>query len=213
MTEIRLVLVERDPIFRLGLQTLIEEAGQSIIVSTYHNLEALEVTLETGCQEVDVMVIGDSDLGALELPEWLDTYQEMCGNNRIIVVSWRLTWSYIYRVLGSGVCGYIHRGEVWENLVTAIETVVKSETKVLSSSAINVMSLMPQDVNTKRLSAKHLDLLNLLADGYTLGKCAQEMGIPYQTAYKKRCDLKRFVGATNNDQLIDMARRQGLLGE
>ena len=61
------------------------------------------------------------------------------------------------------------------------------------------------------LNEADLATLALLEEGMPPKQIAQVLAVNYQTICRRRRKLKTILDVTNNDQIIDAARRQGLI--
>ncbi len=109
-----------------------------------------------------------------------------------------------------GVISYLYKPEIGDCLKLALHGSQTDEVKILSPTVIGIVRNM---VNGRwgSLNQGDLDTLDLLAQGMPPKQIAQVLDINYQTVCRRRRKLKSVLSVNNNDQIIDAARRQGLI--
>lgn len=215
MTNRRLVLVERDELIRTGIQTLIEGEDHAITLMTYTDLEHLQTDLEqTLLDPFDVMIIDDSASTPVQIFEWLVYFEARFPSTKIILLSERLCSLYIHKIISMGVVAYIHQQEIGLCLNVFLKTIQNDEHQVLSPIISPMITEVLQNLDNERcrgLNQGDLELLGLLAQGLTLKEIALALEINYQTACRRRKKIRQILDVNNNDQIIDAARRHGLI--
>lgn len=208
MTNRRLVLVERDELIRAGIQMLIEEEDPSITLTTYTELEHLQQDLET--TPFDILILDDNALTPEQIYAWLTYCQSYHPAIKIILISDRLAGVYVQKTLSLGVISYLYKQEIGDCLKLALQGSRTEQLKILSPSVIGTVRNM---VNGRWGSLNEADLatLALLEEGMPPKQIAQVLAVNYQTICRRRRKLKTILDVTNNDQIIDAARRQGLI--
>ena len=208
MTNRRLVLVERDELIRAGIQMLIEEEDPSITLTTYTELEHLQQDLET--TPFDILILDDNALTPEQIYAWLIYCQSYHPAIKIILISDRLAGVYVQKTLALGVIAYLYKQEIGDCLKLALQGSRTEQLKILSPSVIGTVRNM---VNGRWGSLNEADLatLALLEEGMPPKQIAQVLAVNYQTICRRRRKLKTILDVTNNDQIIDAARRQDLI--
>ncbi|TVR24693.1 MAG: DNA-binding response regulator [Anaerolineaceae bacterium] len=211
MVDIRLVLVEGDDIIRAGIQMLIEAEEKPINIMTYNTVGKLQQDLEKLRGKIKLVLVGDSTLSPTQLFDQLDGLHKQIPDGRIVLISERLMWPFIQQVLSTGVMGYVHRSDAKAYLIKILRFVLESDVKSLSPKAIDAISIPREKNRPQSLNKDELIVLRLLANDLTLQQIQGRLKISYQTVCRRRRNLKDFLGVSNNDSLVDAARRQGLI--
>jgi DNA-binding NarL/FixJ family response regulator len=215
MIDRRLVLVVQDELIRAGIQTLIEEEDQNISLTTYYDLEHLQQSLEDfSLPSFDVIIIDDNSATPIQIFEWLSYFETHFPTSKIIILSERICIPYIHKIISMGVVSYIHKQEIGLCLNVFLRALETDKHHILSPVLSPMITEIVQNmVNERRLDLNRsdLELLRLLAQGLTLKEIALELKLNYQTVCRRRRKIRQILDVNNNDQIIDAARRQGLI--
>jgi DNA-binding NarL/FixJ family response regulator len=131
----------------------------------------------------------------------------------ILVLSMHDDYIHVTRALQAGAAGYVSKNAPPEELLEAVRRVASGHTYIEHEIAEGLvfsnlrMPLHPLD----DLSTRDLEMLRLLAQGNTLPKIADTLGIAYKTAANSLSRIKTKLGASGTADLIRIAIRSGLL--
>jgi DNA-binding NarL/FixJ family response regulator len=116
--------------------------------------------------------------------------------------------SFIQKMMENGASGYVLKNATWEELTTAIETVMKGKT-YLSEEASN--TLRKDNGTAVVLTRREKEVLELIADGMTNAEIAQKLFVSVTTVDTHRKNLLAKFEAKNMAALIKMAVSGGYL--
>jgi two-component system response regulator DesR len=204
MSQINVVIIASNDVSRSGLQALTAAAGASIqVTAALADFQGLDNF--TRQNRVDVLLIDDS------LPRSVDVGLHHHPGLAIIVLSSRPIASVTRRVLDRGARGFIHKDDqLAETLVIGIEAVRRGAT-YLSPPVSSLLTL--ERPKPSPIDERALDVLRLMVDGYTAGEIARQIGIGVKTVYRIQTAMREALEARTNEQLIDAARKKGLLDD
>ncbi|MBK6938009.1 MAG: response regulator transcription factor [Chitinophagaceae bacterium] len=111
--------------------------------------------------------------------------------------------SFIERMMDNGASGYVLKNATQEELMHAIETVLKGKT-FLSEEASH--SLKKIEVTGKPvLTRREKEVLGLIAEGMTNGEIAEKLFVSVTTVDTHRKNLLAKLGAKNTAELVKLA--------
>lgn len=110
--------------------------------------------------------------------------------------------SFIQKMMDNGASGYILKNATHEELMEAIETVVKGKTFLSNESAA---ILKKQDNTLPVITFREREVLELVAEGMTNNEIAQRLFISSTTVDTHRKSLLNKFAAKNTASLIRMA--------
>ncbi|MGN6438612.1 MAG: response regulator [Agriterribacter sp.] len=110
--------------------------------------------------------------------------------------------SFIQKMMDNGASGYILKNATHEELMEAIETVVKGKTFLSNESAA---ILRKQDNSMPVITFREREVLELVAEGMTNNEIAQRLFISSTTVDTHRKSLLNKFAAKNTASLIRMA--------
>jgi two-component system invasion response regulator UvrY len=206
----KILIVDDHPIVRAGLRRLIATKPETEILEAVDAKAALSVFRDQG----PALVIVDLNLpgvGGLEVIGRLKTADSAA---RILVLSMHDDPIHVTRALQAGAAGYVSKNAPPNEILEAIRRVAGGGTYIeheiaegLVFSNIRTPSHPLQD-----LSSRELEILRLLAQGYTLSQIADAVGISYKTAANNCTQIKAKLGTASTAELIRLAIQSGLTG-
>ena len=116
--------------------------------------------------------------------------------------------SFIQKMMDNGASGYVLKNATQEELIRAIETVIKGKT-YLSEEASH--TLRKENGATIVLTRREKEVLELIADGMTNNEIAQKLFISVTTVDTHRKNLLQKLEAKNTAALIKVAASRGYL--
>lgn len=116
--------------------------------------------------------------------------------------------SFIQKMMDNGASGYVLKNATQEELVRAIETVVKGKTYLSEEAS---QTLRKENGGSLVLTRREKEVLELIADGMTNGEIAQKLFISVTTVDTHRKNLLAKLEAKNTAALIKIAVSRGYL--
>lgn len=210
MHQINVVIMASNDVSRSGLQALTAAAGTSVTVTAaFADFQGLDSYLQQN--RVDVLLIDDSLSRSIDVGDAIKRLLSQHPGLAVVVLSSRPIPSVIRRALDRGARGFIHKDDqLSETLVIGIEAVRRGGTYL----SPRVSSLLTLDrPRPSLIDERSLDVLRFMVDGYTAGEIARQMGIGVKTVYRIQTGLRETLEARTNGQLVDAARKKGLLDD
>jgi two-component system NarL family response regulator len=171
---IKILLVEDDELFRLGLRTRLErEPGMEIVAEAEDGETAVELAKHYPLNVV-VLDIGLPGIGGIEACRQLKQAQP---NLPILVLTSRTQKSLIVRLIEAGVQGYSQKGVPSETLILAIRSVAAgaswwdstatAEIRANCSNHSTTPNLEDETNSNNHLTRREQEILALIAAGKT----------------------------------------------
>jgi DNA-binding NarL/FixJ family response regulator len=198
--------------------TLSAAAGLEIVGAATSSEELLEQLPTVGATLLlfDLTLPGAADAFAL-LPILHERHPQL----RILACSGLTNEQYIARAFDLGAHGYILKSSSPTELVHALRTVAASRPFLCSAIGLALLdrlhSTTPADADAARtalgLSKREMEVLHLVAEGYTNTEIAARLFTSKRTVETHRQNIMEKTQTRNTASLIKMAVRQGLLPE
>jgi len=216
MSPVRVVLADDHHVVRHGLRTLLEAAGDFVIVGeAADGLEVMPLVerLTPHVLILDIMMPG---LNGLEVTRQV---HRQFPQVKILVLSMHASEPHVLEALRNGAAGYAIKDATPADLLHAVREVAAGRRYLsgpLSERAIAAYAekaqagvLDPYDT----LTSREREVLQLSAEGHTLQEIAGRLGISPRTAETHRTNLMRKLALRTQADLIRYAVRRGLLPE
>jgi DNA-binding NarL/FixJ family response regulator len=183
MEKIRIMLADDHPIARAGIRKFLNKATDiEIIAEAADGNQALDLAKKL---VPDVLLL-DIELPGLKGVEVARELQAMGSPVRILVLSTYDDKQFIFGLLGNGAAGYLTKEEVPETIVEAVRGVARGEKGWVSRRVAAIMSAWTQtdEVTSKSLTPRELDVLKWVVKGRTNQEIGMELGISQKTVEK-----------------------------
>ena len=202
MSGFRVGLVIPNEITRVGLYTVLVKRADVAEVIPFQSAD--ELAHLDQCQPFDLLLLditGDSGRD-IAIPQNVQT------DYRVIVID-QLHIRFIRQLIKQGMNGIIFSGDdlsksVQEALDRAVRGIVYMSPKVVE--IMSTGSLILQD-----MGEREREVLRLIAEGCTVKAIAKALHVSTKTIYRDRDRLREALNVQTNEQIVDEARRQGLL--
>jgi two-component system response regulator NreC len=213
--KIRLVIADDHAILRAGLRMLINAQPDMEVVG-----EA-----EDGIEAVQAIQKVNPDVAILDvtMPKsgGLNAIKEIVARNRstrILLLTMHEEPAYLRTALAAGAAGYVLKKSVDADLLSAIRAVYKGRTYVDSELA----DILVRDAFGKKedgagsaadnlLSDRELQVLKLVAEGFSSREIAEQIFISTKTVETYRARFAEKLGLKSRAQIVRYALNLGLL--
>jgi len=211
------MLAEDHKIVRDGLKFILEKEPEFKIVAEVDNGKQVIEAFSTGTQ-VDV-ILSDMNMpgmGGQEITHWVNTNHPQV---RVIILTALDNEEYVIKTFKSGACGYLLKNISAEELHFAIRHVAAKNQYICSELTmrfVNRLVTMPDHVSTEmqaglEFSSRELEILTLLADGFTNQEIADKLFTSKRTVEGHRQNLIDKTGVRNTAALIRFAVINGIV--
>jgi DNA-binding NarL/FixJ family response regulator len=204
----RIVIVDDHPLFRKGLEQLINSNnGIAVCGEAGNAAQAMPVIrqLEPNLVIVDLSLPGANGIELIkniraEFPKLL-----------ILVLSMHDESLYALRSLRAGAQGYVMKQEALENVITAINQLFSGRpylSSAMSAQLITQYSKPADESETDvvdRLSDRELEVLELIGKGREVREIAKELHLSPKTVETHRTHIKEKLNLANARQVARFA--------
>ena len=214
--KIRVMIADDHAILRAGLKLLINAQPDMEVVSEAPDGHvAIEAARETN-PDLALMDLTMPRTGGMRA---LQEIVRVCPKTRVLVLTMHDDPAYLRSVLAAGASGYVLKRSVDAELLTAIRAVYRGGTFVDPSLA----DVLVQDVVAKKganarlkqpaniLSERELQVLRLVARGYSSQQIAKQILVGVKTVETYRSRLTQKLGLRTRSDVVRFAVQMGLL--
>ena len=214
MTEqITVLIVDDHTIVRSGVRLLLEaETDIQVVGEALNGRQALELAASL-LPDVVLMDISMPEMDGLEATRQL---KKRFPQINVLVLTMHRSDDYFFEMLKAGASGYILKGAKTSELIEAVHIVQRGEVFLYPSMTQKLvrgyLQLADWDSDGElSLSPREKEIFRLLAEGYSIKEIAEKLVISPSTVHSHRGNLMEKLGLGNRRELIQYARKHGLI--
>jgi two-component system response regulator NreC len=214
--KIRVMIVDDHAILRAGLRMLVNAQADMEVVSEAPDGEKAVQQVKETKPDVTLLDLTMPRVGGMKA---LQGIAQNCRETRVLVLTMHDDPAYLRSALAAGASGYLLKRAVDSELIAAIRAVHRGGVFVDPRLA----SILVQDVLAKKgtkaaptqpiniLSDRELQVLGLVARGYTSAQIAKQISVGVKTVETYRSRFTEKLGLRTRSDVIRFAVQMGLL--
>ena len=211
--KIRVLLADDHTLFRAGVRLLLEaEPDLEVVGEAVNGQEAVE---QSGSLRPDVILMDIAMPGTNGL-EATRTIKARFPEMHVLVLTMHRSDEHFFEMLKAGASGYVLKGAEASELVHAVRDVSRGEaflqpamTKRLLQDYLGQLG----ESDRRALTRREQEILGLLAEGHSNKEIAARLFVSASTIHSHRANLMRKLNLSNRHELVQYARKRGLLSD
>ncbi len=209
---IRILIADDHAIVRRGMKQLLLEQYPFAEIGEASNVEDL-IRLIVNQKKWDVVVC-DMNMPGRSGLDAIMQIKEIAPGLPVLIMSMYPEDQYALRVLKSGAAGYLAKETIHDDIVKAIETVIKGKRYITLSLAEKLAESVNNE--TKKalhevLSDREFDVFKLLASGKTITEIAIQLSLSSTTVSTYRSRIMEKMKMKSNAELARYAIESRLI--
>jgi two-component system response regulator NreC len=212
---IRILIADDQGLLRAGLRALLKaETDLEVVGEADNGQETLKLASELQ-PEVVLLDISLPDLDGIEVTRRL---KELLPEVRVLIITVHEDDSLLQEAIKAGAAGYIVKRAVESELIDAIRAVRRGDiyihptmTKALLRDISPATVTGRQETQVEALTPRELDVLRLIARGFTNRQMADHLNISVRTVEGHRANLMSKLNLHGRVELVRYARENNLL--
>jgi two-component system, NarL family, response regulator NreC len=214
--KIRVMIVDDHALLRAGLRMLVNaQADMEVVSEAPDGEKAVQEARETR-PDVTLLDLTMPKVGGMKA---LQEIARKCRETRVLILTMHDDPAYLRSALAAGASGYLLKRAVDSELLAAIRAVHRGGVFVDPRLA----SVLIQDVLAKRgtkagptrptniLSDRELQVLRLVARGYTSAQIAKQIAVSVKTVETYRSRFAEKLGLRTRSDVVRFAMQMDLL--
>lgn len=209
-----IIIADDHKIVREGLRTLLEKLpGIKVVAEARDGIEAVE----KACELQPSCIIMDISMPTLNGIEASRKIRQKIPHQRIIALSMHSDRRFVMEALKTGIMGYLLKDSAFEELHSAIKTVMNNQ--IFLSSTITDLVVREFIQNSRfepppsafdLLSPREREILQLFAEGKSTKEIASQLFISVKTVETHRKQIMDKLNIHTIAELTKYAIREGL---
>lgn len=214
---LKIILAEDHIIVRNGIKLLLEsQAGVQVIAEAATGLEVLDL-IKNG--QVPDVVLTDINMPEMDGINLIKTLKESNPEIKTIVLSMLDNEKYVAQAFMEGSNGYLLKNVTEDEMTFALKTIANGEKYLCGELAQKLLDKLIQNLTVQSeqasqhidLSMREIEVLHLVAEGYTNQEMADKLFLSKRTVEGHRQTLIDKTGSKNTAALIRFAVTNGFL--
>lgn len=219
MSNIKILLADDHQIVLDGLQSLLSDIADFEVIGAVNNgKEAVNFVATNKTANKPNIVLMDIDMPVMNGINAAREIKKNFDDVRILTLSMHNEKGVIQTLMDAGADGYILKNSSKEELEKGIRTICKGEpffstdvtmSLLNQSSEITSGGELPDEV--KDLTEREIEILKLVAEGYSNKEIGDRLFISHRTVDTHRTNLMKKMNVHNVAGLIRIALKSGLV--
>jgi len=213
MKKIKILIADDHKITRQGLRSLLEnEPDMEVAAEADEGRSAVRIACELK-PDVVIMDVSMPDLNGMEATRQIVRKQPSI---KIVALSMHSDNMFVTEMLKSGVSGYLLKDCAFEELSSAIRSVIDGKTYlspaisgVIVNGYLNRLT-NPQSADSEVLTDREREILQMISEGKTTKQIALKLHISIKTVETHRRKIMNKLNMFNVAELTKYAIRKGL---
>lgn len=214
---IRVLIADDHAVLRSGLRMLLDaQPGIEVVGEASDGVEAVSKTTEL---TPDVVLL-DITMPAMSGIDVIRTIKSRMPSIATLILTMHEDEGYLLEALKAGASGYIPKKAADTELITAIKAVHSGEVFIYSSLTKALVKEMihggmpkreEESISHERLSQREVEVLSLVAQGYTNQQIASQLYLSVKTVETYKARVMEKLSLHSRAELVRYALQHGLL--
>lgn len=217
MASVNILLVDDHKIIRDGIKSMLENGhGYQVVAEAESGEEALQI-LETQDLSIDIVIM-DINMPGIDGIETTRRIKEKFPGVKILALTMMKEDEHVRQMIQAGASGYILKNSGNEELVDAIEQIMKGKHYFSSDATYSIMMDLVESGGKKKQTAeaanltdRELEVLQLITEEFTNQEIADKLSISVRTVDAHRRNLLQKTGARNTAGLVRFALENNII--
>lgn len=209
---IRIIVTDDHGLLRAGMRTLLDQQPDFDVVGEAENGSQALQMFNMLQPDVVLMDVSMPDMDGLEAMKRIHANDPEA---RVLLVTVHEDVGLMREAIQAGAVGYILKRAVETELINAIHAVMKGEIYIHPAMTRGLLEQANQPeqngIHTDTLTIREVEILKLVAEGYTNRHIAELLHISIRTVETHRANLMDKLGFKSRVELVRYAHRRGMI--
>jgi two-component system response regulator NreC len=205
---IRIVLADDHAVVRRGLELLLDAEPDFEVVASVGDVDAAVRT--TRGHKPDVLILDLNMPGGSSL-DAIPQLRSASPDTQIAVLTMQDEPAFARQALGAGALAYVLKEAADDELVTAVRRAAAGETYLNPQLGARMAAEPPAPGPPDDLSEREVEVLRLIALGYTNAEIAERLYLSIRTVESHRAHIQQKLRRSSRADLVRYALDHGLI--
>lgn len=212
MEKLKILLAEDHRILREGLKRMIDEQPNMEVVGEADDGIA---AWQKACELEPDLILMDVSMPRMNGADATSKIRELCPQVKVIALTAHRASAYLSQMLKAGASGYVLKQAAFDELLDAILTVSKGGRYIDRASQEVMVNAPPENITWKGdpqgkpLSEREIQVIALVANGYTNKEIANKLAISVKTVESHKANSMQKLDLKSRAEIVDYARFRG----
>ncbi len=208
MNRIRILLVDDHGVLRAGLQMMIDAQPDMQVIGQAADGDEAVLRVREACPDVIVLDVVMPRTSGMTL---VGTLRELCPTARILMLTMHDEPAVVRAALDAGATGFVAKEALGDDLLAAIRAVHNGRAYINAMPSHPAVGPSATARTVEALSQRELQVLDMLAQGYTNQEIGQKLHLSPRTIGTYRYRINDKLGLRTRADIVKYAREAGLL--
>lgn len=211
MAHVRILIAESQYLIVEGLKSILSRYNGLELCACAENKETLFQILHA--KEIDIVILDPLNLDHFRIDD-LDTLFALNPTTHVLIISEISKQDAVHRIVETGVRGYLTKTCDEKEIIDAIYALMGGE-KMYCHKVLNILLAQEKEGETDCaatvLSEREVEIIRLIANGYTTRQIADTLFRSFHTITTHRRNIMKKLGINSASELMIYAVNTGLI--
>lgn len=211
MTKITILIAETQYLIIEGLQSILNRYPDLQVIGVMVNKQDLFDNLDA--LRPDILVIDPLNLEGFRLDD-LQSLETVCPGTRTLLITDISDPGLVRRIVEGGAKGYLTKTCDEKEIIDAIYGLLRGES-MYCHKVVNILTEgvagISADCEPAGLSEREIEIIRLIANGYTTRQIADKLYRSFHTITTHRKNIMKKLGINSSSELMVYAMNSGLI--
>ncbi len=211
MALVKIIIADTQYLIRKGLKALLADLPGVKVVAEAANKENLFTQLYS--LRPDIVIIDHTNLESFRVDD-INTINTISPETRILIISDIYNDILVQQVVESGITGFLTKTCDKNEIIEAVQAVAAGK-KMFCHKVLDIILENPvrnsQNCEPAILSVREIEIIRLIANGYTTRQIATTLYRSFHTISTHRKNIMKKLGINSTSDLLMYAMNTGLI--
>jgi DNA-binding NarL/FixJ family response regulator len=202
---ISILLVDDHALVREGLREILQMQPDMRVVGEAEDSASTVAGAEA--QQPDIVLL-DIDIPGDDVTATVNQIRRRSPGSRVIILSMYEGPQLVQALLAAGIRGYLLKSIHWEELVVAIRAICAADDRIVLGVSRESLSHVQPGAAEDTLSARELEVLDLVAQALSNGQIASRLQLTEATVKRHLRNIFVKLGAVSRLDAVNKAKEQ-----